>query len=221
MIHVPDLLGCIVQGPTTEEALEAAPGAIREYLQFMRQHGEATDPESPITTVVAEHITEGPWLGQGIVELATDLQPVSAEELKVLVRRLGWIRADLLKLLGDVPPEQIASEDGPGRSIYRILEHISEAHGVYLRSTVGKVDGLAEALRAVRQASSEDRVAALARMWELSEARIAAMTHTEREQAVKHGQVTWTARRGLRRSLEHEWEHRQELMKRLDVPRGN
>lgn len=41
------------------------------------------------------------------------------------------------------------------------------------------------------------------------------MTAAERRQSVKHGQVTWTARRGLRRMLEHEWEHLLEIAERL------
>ena len=43
------------------------------------------------------------------------------------------------------------------------------------------------------------------------------MTETELGQAVKHGQVTWTARRGLRRMLEHSWEHLQEISRRRDM----
>jgi lipopolysaccharide biosynthesis protein len=38
--------------------------------------------------------------------------------------------------------------------------------------------------------------------------------------SVKYGQVTWTARRALRRMLEHEWEHLLELSKRLDGTAG-
>jgi len=34
MVHVLDRLGCIAQEPTTEEALQAAPEAIRAYLRL-------------------------------------------------------------------------------------------------------------------------------------------------------------------------------------------
>jgi predicted RNase H-like HicB family nuclease/uncharacterized damage-inducible protein DinB len=217
MVHVPELMGSIVQGPTTEEALEATPEAIRTYLRFLRRRGEPADPEGAFGTVVAEHITEGMWLGNGIIELVTDLEPVSAEELKIYVRRLAWLRDDLFALLRGVPPGQMMhEEEGAGRSIYRILEHVSEAHGAYLRSIVGKVDGLTGALRDVREAGPEDRPAALARMWEISGSRLAAMNEVERTQQVAHGQVTWTARRGLRRTLEHEGEHMHEIASRLD-----
>lgn len=42
------------------------------------------------------------------------------------------------------------------------------------------------------------------------------MTEAERQAQVPHGQVTWTARRGLRRMLEHTWEHYQEIAARLE-----
>ncbi|MBI1802155.1 MAG: DinB family protein [Chloroflexi bacterium] len=219
MAHVLDLLGCIAQGPTTEAALEAAPEAIRVYLRFLRWHGEAVEPQHPFTTVVAEHVTEGAWLGNGdpTPGFAPDFQPLSAEGLALYLRHLAWLRADLLDLIRDLTPEQLIAEPkDTGRSIYRILEHISEAQGAYLRGTVGKVQGLAEALRAVRQ-SADDLPAALTRVWQISSARLEVMSEAERARLVNHGQVTWTARRGLRRMLEHEWEHRLELSRRREA----
>ncbi len=65
MVHVLDLLGCVATGPSTEAALQATPDAIRAYLRFLRRHGEAADLDAPFTTPVAEHITEGQWLGNG------------------------------------------------------------------------------------------------------------------------------------------------------------
>lgn len=44
------------------------------------------------------------------------------------------------------------------------------------------------------------------------------MTEAEREQMVRHGQVIWAAHRGLRRMLEHEWEHLREIAARLGQP---
>ncbi|MSQ11860.1 MAG: hypothetical protein EXR48_04115 [Dehalococcoidia bacterium] len=43
MVHVLDLLGCMVQEPTTEEALEAAPDAVR----FTRRKCSERVPTSP------------------------------------------------------------------------------------------------------------------------------------------------------------------------------
>ena len=42
----------------------------------------------------------------------------------------------------------------------------------------------------------------------------------ERTNFVSRGPVTWTARRVLRRMLEHDWEHLQELAQRVEVIRA-
>ena len=76
------------------------------------------------------------------------------------------------------------------------------------------MDGLSEALRAVQQGPGAIP-SALTHLWQVSSSRLEVMTAAERRQSVKHGQVTWTARRGLRRMLEHEWEHLLEIAERL------
>ena len=217
MVHVPGLLGCIARGPTTEEALAATPEAVRSFLRFLARHGDAVDPERPFTTKVAVHVMEGSWIGEGdpVAGFAPDFEPLGAADLKRYVERLDWIREDLLRLVRDLPPKQLSAQPhGGGRTIQSILEHTSEAQCAYLRYAVGKVQGL-EAARAVRE-SQPDLPSALARVWEISGARWAAMTASERNQPVKHGQKMWTARRGLRRALEHDWEHLQELSRRLE-----
>lgn len=217
MAHVPGLLGCIAQGPTTDEALAATPDAIRSFLRFLKRHGDAVDPKDPFTTNVAAHVMEGSWIGQGdpVTGFAPDFEPLAAAELKRYVERLAWIREDLLRLIGDLSPKQLSAQPyGGGRPIQSILEHVSEAQCVYLRYAVGKVEGLAEAARSVRE-SQPDMPSALARLWEISGARWAAMSAIERNQPVNHGQRMWTACRGLRRALEHDWEHLQELSRRL------
>jgi predicted RNase H-like HicB family nuclease len=65
MVHVPGLLGCSANGPTTEAALEATPDAIRRFLGFLAERGESFDPEAPFRTRIVEHVTESIWLGNG------------------------------------------------------------------------------------------------------------------------------------------------------------
>lgn len=222
MVHVLDLLGCIAQGPTTEEALEATPEAIRAYLRFLRRHGEAVKPDARFTTAVAVHITEGVWLGYGdpTSGFAPDFQPLRAEDLGIYLQRLAWLRADLLNLIRDLPRRQLIAEPkGTGRSIYHIVEHVAGSECVYLRYLVSKVDGLSDALRGVEQ-GLDDLPTGLTRLWQISTARLEVLTPAERKQLVKHGQVSWTARRALRRLLEHDWEHLLELSTRLNVTAG-
>ncbi|HEX7593106.1 MAG TPA: DinB family protein [Anaerolineae bacterium] len=120
-----------------------------------------------------------------------------------------------MEMIRDVPRKQMLAEPkSGGRSIYHILEHVAGSECVYLRYLVGKVDGLSDAMRAVT-ASPDNLPIALSRLWQISRSRLGILTAAERKQWVKHGQVTWTARRALRRSLEHDWEHWLELSDRL------
>jgi uncharacterized damage-inducible protein DinB/predicted RNase H-like HicB family nuclease len=217
MVHVLDLLGCIARGPTTEVALEATPEAIRTYLRFLRRHGDEVKPDAKFTTTIAVHVTNGTWLGYGdpTSGFAPDFQPLSAKDLEIYLRRLAWLRGDLLKMIQDLPRKQLLAEPkGGGRSIYRILGHVAESECAYLRYLVGKVEGLSHEMQAV-EASPDHLPFALSRLWRISSSRLEALTASERKQWVKHGQITWTARRALRRLLEHDWEHLQELSDRL------
>jgi predicted RNase H-like HicB family nuclease/uncharacterized damage-inducible protein DinB len=217
MVHVPVLLGCIARGPTTEAALEATPAAIRRYLRFLSRHGDELDPLAAFTIAVAEHITEGSWLGYGdpAPGFAPDFEPLNARELAIHLRRLDWLQADLLDLIKPLTREQLAGQPEKGRSIQQILEHVAESDGYYLRYLVGKVDGLSEALKAVQAGPAEALPALLFDLWGVSAARLRTLTEAERTAQVPHGQVTWTAHRALRRMLEHAWEHLLEISERL------
>ena len=218
MLHVPALLGCIAQAPTTEAALEAAPEAIRAWLRFLKRHGEDVDPREKFTTRIAVHVTEGVWLGYGdpTPGFAPDFESLTAEELQIYIRHLAWLQDDLLELVRDLPLSQLLEEPkSGGRSIYHILEHVAESQVVYLRYLVGKVDGLSEALRAVQKEPVEVLLPSLTDLWQVCRARLEALTEAERRQSVPHGQVTWTARRAFRRMLEHAWEHWLEISVRL------
>ena len=217
MVHVLDLPGCIAQGATTDAAMAATPGAIRAYLQFLQRHGEVVDPDSIGPTIVAAHVMEGYWLGNGdpTPGFEPDFEALTTGELETGLRHLGWMRSEVLELLDKLPQARLdAGWDGPGRSIRGIVEHVANADATYLRYIVGKVEGLSDALRAVERGPAPIRPALL-NLWQLSAARLGALTESERSQPIPHGQVIWTARRGMRRMLEHQWEHLQEMYDRL------
>ncbi len=216
-VHVLSLLGCTAQGLTTETALTAAPEAIRTFLRFLRRHGERTEPDAPFTTTVAAHVMEGNWLGNGdpTPGFAPDFEPLGADDLCLYLLRLGWMQEDLMLLVRNMTPEQLAAEPtSGGRTVYRILQHLGEAHASYLRTTVGVVDNLPVAVRAIEQ-GSDDLPAALNILWNIANRRTAALSEVERTRVVQHGPMPWSARRALRRMLEHQWEHLQEVLNRL------
>jgi predicted RNase H-like HicB family nuclease/uncharacterized damage-inducible protein DinB len=221
MAHVTDLLGCVARGPTTEAALEATPAAIRLYLGFLARHDDQVNPEAPFTVRAAQHVTEGPWIGYGdpAPGFTPDFEPLEADQLGVHLCRLSWLHDDLLGLVKALTREEWLTQPEKGRTIRQILEHLAESDGYYLRYLVGKVEGLPEALKAVREGPPEALPAMLFDLWGVTAARLRILTEAERTAKVPHGQVTWTARRALRRMLEHAWEHLLEIAERLDQDR--
>ena len=220
-VHVLTLLGCVVHGATTGEALAATPAEISRFLAFLRAHGEPADPAAPFTTTIAAHVTEGSWIGQGdpAPGFEPDFAPLEAAELGKQLHRLGWLREDLLALISGLSGDELEAKPEKGRSVYSVIEHAASAHYAYMQATVGKVEGLLPALKEVQQGAGGISES-LFRFWNISSARLAAMTHDERTRRVQRGEKAWTARRGLRRTLEHEWEHFRKIERRLKPESG-
>ncbi len=220
MVHVLDLLGCIAKGPTSDEALNRTPGAIRAYLRFLKRHGEAVDPGNEFETVVAEHVTEGEWwLGSGdpVLVFQPDLEPLTLQDAERYTQRSQWIRAEVLALVRGLIGEQLEAEQNTkDRSIRAMLEHMLESEYFYV-TTLGKIDGLPGAGTIVKKQEG-DLLDWMSHVRTLEIERIRSLTEEERSQQVVQWKRIWTARKVLRRMLEHEWEHLIELSERLGKP---
>jgi uncharacterized damage-inducible protein DinB/predicted RNase H-like HicB family nuclease len=216
LVHVVDLLGCACFGPTTEDAVAAAPDEIRSYLGYLKRHGEKVDADAPIKTRVAAHITEGDFLGHGSPQAvyAPDRRPVTAAELATYLRRLEWSRADLLALVKGASAKALDAKPPKGRSIRDLLLHVLGADSGYLASCLGAVKTVNAPMNAAMRGDLDVRIA-------LHEARAAAierlraLTPAERAFVKEHPSGARTMRKTIRRMLEHEWEHRRELARRL------
>ncbi len=219
MVHVLDLLGCIANGPTTEEALEKTPQAIQQYLQFLQCHGEAIDPRAEIQTQIAEHITEGGWLGNGDPELLfqPDLAPLTPEDLEVYIRRLEWSRLEIVHLVERLGEEQVEEKPQPtGRPIKAILEHIFGAEYSYMQA-YGKLDGI-RGPGANVQRSKDELLKWMGTVRASEIKKLRSLSRQELSEPFARGKYTRTTRRILRRMLEHEWEHLVELEERIGKP---
>jgi predicted RNase H-like HicB family nuclease/uncharacterized damage-inducible protein DinB len=212
LAHVLDLLGCVIQENTTDEAVAAAPEAIRAYLRYLQRHGENVDPNANIGTRRAAENTEGLFSGQAL--WPKDLQPVTPADLARYVRWLEWSRDDLLGLVKGFDDKRLRAKPATGRSLRDILLHVLGADKSYVYALVGPLKEMGEPSNAAERGDLDLRVA-------LSEARAAAierlkaLTPVERSSVRTSGKSTYSAHRVIRRMLEHEWEHRREIAARL------
>jgi len=214
-VYVPGLAGCVAFGPTTEQALANVPAAIRERIAFLRRHGDHPPDPEPIEIDVARHVIERKVLGFGQQVFDSDLAPVSPEEAARQLRWAGWSREELIEAARSQAGPLAARPPGGGRSVAAILSHVAGAEWSYVSSTLGTVPGGSAAIAAI-EAAGEAPWAPLAAEREVLMRRLKDMTADELSRAVeRNGRPPRTARRMLRRMLEHEWEHVLELRARL------
>ena len=221
MVHVLDLLGCVAVGPTTEDALAATPDAIRAYRRFLGRHGATGDAGAPFATRVAEHITEGDWLGNGSPYLAfgPDLDPLTDGEIEDLLLRFQWLRGDLADWTATQTSEQldVPPSDG-GRTARAILLHVLGASGAYLAAALGGAPGFSR-LHSTVERGELDLADGLRRAATMVVERVRATTPEERVAVRVRPKELRTLRKAFRRMLEHDWEHLAELSRRPGGPR--
>jgi len=216
MVHVLELLGCIANGPTTEQALGKTPKAISDFLRFLHQYGGEVDPDEDFQTEIADHVTEGVWLGKGdpSIVFQPDLQQLTNLDTEKYIQRLEWMHADMLEFIIQLSDEQMnAKPQSSGRPIQEILEHILESEYAYMYA-FGRIEGLPASGSIVtkRETNLLDWIGYV-RSKEYE--RLRSLNQEERSQPFIHWKYTRTARKVMRRMLEHQWEHLVEIKERM------
>jgi predicted RNase H-like HicB family nuclease len=215
-VYVPGLPGCSTVASTSEAAVEAASTAILERIDFLRRHGETVPDPEPIELVVTEHAIERKVLGFGQGSFPTDRQPLTPDEA---VRQLRWAEWSREELVAAARLQTLPLAEKPatgGRSAAAILSHVAGAEWSYVSSTLGPIPGGSAVTSAIDN-SPESPWDALAAERVALMTRLRAMTPAELALVVERGdgKPPRSARRMLRRLLEHEWEHTRELGSRL------
>jgi len=237
MLHVLDLPGCAVRAPTRDQALDQLPDAIRGYHDWLRRHGEAAPPaDEPIEIeVVGESTGFGPFdPGDAAALFPPDQEPVTPEEMEHYFRLMAHARADLLALIRELPDDVLGWQPDPqSSSIRRVLRHIGNAEKWYVSRLVAPETLPPEWEHdedlPIGEFLEMERRTALARLRRLTEEERSAVFHPAHW--TQHPEEPWTARKALRRFLEHEREHtaqireilaarRAHLLARLDAERA-
>jgi hypothetical protein len=169
---------------------------------------------SPFDTEIAEEITQGRWLGNGIQVFGPDRDPLSPEGLKPLLDRYDWIHGALLDSVSGLDAAELSAVPEKGRPVGAIIEHILGSDGAYLASGRASNRTLDRLARDV-EAGAIDPREALAEGGRLFAADMRAATLDQLAAVIPRGQSIGSARRTMRRALEHGWEHLREIEARL------
>jgi predicted RNase H-like HicB family nuclease/uncharacterized damage-inducible protein DinB len=211
LAHVVGLAGCVVRAPTREEALRLLPGAIGAYLAWLRSHGEPAPAEAPEIEIAGESAGGGPFdPGDAAALFPPDREILTAEELEKRLRLLTHSRADLLALVSGLSEGALDQIAEPGTlSLRQLLRHVGNAEEWYVSRLVPP-EGLPpewegdDALPIFEFLGMERRTA-VACLRALSGEQRAGVFFPA--QWTSHPDEPWTARKVLRRFLEHELEH--------------
>jgi predicted RNase H-like HicB family nuclease/uncharacterized damage-inducible protein DinB len=217
MAHVLDLPGCVVRAPARDEALSQLPGAIRDYHVWLRRHGELAPPvDEPIEVEVAgESSGIGPFDRRSAAALfLPEQQPITLDEMERYFYLMGYNRADLLALVRDLPDDVLDWQPHPESFTIRgLLRHVGNAEKWYVSRLVD-LEGLSpewshdESLP-ILEFLEMTRRTAIGQLQHLTQAERSGVFYTA-HRAWEPGEP-WTARKVLRRFLEHEQEHTNQV----------
>jgi uncharacterized damage-inducible protein DinB/predicted RNase H-like HicB family nuclease len=213
MAHVLDLPGCFARAETREAALTQVPQAIREYHAWLRRHGEAVlPPREPLEVWVAGATGgSGPFdPGDAAALFPADREAIGHGEMERSFCLMAYSRSDLLGRALDLPDELLDWVPGLGSfSIRRALRHVGNAEEWYV-SRVVPADRLPpewqdDDAMPIFEFLAMERRTALAQLRGLDDEQRSGIFYPS--VWTDHREEPWTARKVLRRFVEHELEH--------------
>lgn len=197
-----ELPGCYCSMPTYEALLPAIPGAIADYLKWLKANDIIVLDEfdGQIEYVIAEHIimendAPGPCF-------EADLAPPDDSEIDKALNVAAAARASILELYEEVSPDQRMHRLSPQSwSLTEHLRHLLESEGWYV-SRLNEHPA---------EAPDNDSIADLAMAFFDNamdyELILRELTPEQRQRVYTHGQAQWTAAKVLRRMTGHLREH--------------
>ena len=189
LAHIPALPGAAARGKTVEEATENLQQALNNYLRLLKNAGEDVPRVREGIEFQVEEVQEDTF--------ATDFNHINPPELEKLIEWLSLSRQELFDLLRNLPEEAWdwkADEDG--WSLHKIICHIADTERYYIDRLHAWPDAPIARLTAVRGVALE---------------KLRSLSPEERNRVTIYNHSKWTARKVLRRMLEHEREHLQQI----------
>lgn len=218
MAHLLEPPGLGVRFPSRDAMVRDLPGHLKAHLAWLQAHGEAV-LAAPDYVVAEEIAVVGDFeSGDDVGFYAPDTVPPTPAEVERYLRIAGHAHTDLLALvepLDDAALDWVRDERT--RSIRRVLRHIAGAEHWYMTRIIDdpKAAGLPEIIRDAyaRCDATEDMVERVRIVWPAFQRWASNLTPQQRARNVVPTWFTslagerWTARKMLRRWIEHCREH--------------
>ncbi len=213
MGHIPSLPGCHARGSATEEAVLHLAAAVRDYHVWLADHGEAVVMPDETSIQITEVIEgTGPHHpGNRSALFRADSTAMTLVEMESsYLPRAEYMRADLLALVTELSDSALDWQPAEeAMSIRRILRHIGNSEEWYVSRIVAPASlppqWENDADMPLFDFLAMERETAFARLRSLSSEELTRVT-TPTHFTSNPGEQ-WTARKALRRLLEHEREH--------------
>lgn len=223
MAHVLQLPGCAASGESLDDALANVVDAIADYYDWLGRHADPSHAGTSAITIELAEVTRGlgPFQrGDAAALFGPDREPLSRDELETCLRYAGYSRADLLALTSELPDDVLdwrPGLEGPhahdAMTVREILRHAGNAEEWFASRLVRPerlpAEWRGDARLPVFEFLDMERrtVAGLLR----------GLSDDELEEIIfptwftEHPDEGWTARKALRRLLEHEREHTRHI----------
>jgi hypothetical protein len=203
--------GCIWIAPTEEEAVSRAPDEISGFYKWLRRHGEELGARQHIAgaafrAVDVQHIENFGKSGAAVGFFKPDREPATDAGIATAIRRLGYARRDLIEAVIGLSDAALDWQPPGGKRTLRAnLHHVRNCHGWYLTRVLGwsAVEALMPEPWPQETFSSLEWTIrrAVDALLELPNSLRAGTFQAERPDE------EWSARKMLRRFVEHEREH--------------
>ena len=201
MAYFRELPGCYCSAPTDQALLTTIPGAIADYLKWVKASDIIVLDEfdGQIEFVVAEHIKAEHDIGP---RFEADLAPPDDSEIDIALNVAAAARASLLELYEQVSPAQQMHRLSPESwSLTEHMRHLLESEEWYVsRLSEHPIEPASDTSPADITMTFFDN----AMDYELA---LRALTPEQRQHIYTHNSEQWTAAKVLRRMTEHLREH--------------
>jgi predicted RNase H-like HicB family nuclease/uncharacterized damage-inducible protein DinB len=223
MAHVLDLPGCFARADDFQQVFPKLKHAIQETIFWMVVHGEAQHlQEEPVNLSIAEvQKGHGPFNpGDDAALFTPERKYITKAEMETYFRWMGFARQDLLRLVYGLTVEQLDwKPDLDSFTPRKILRHIGNAEQWYVSRLVPRDELPAEwdddenlDLMAFLEMERRTALDCLRKLTDKQRGDIFYPTAWTR-----NPDEPWSARKVLRRFLEHEREHTVQIGDILDA----